>query len=135
MPVLILEGCEFFRSFGKPLAARLLLLFKPAVIDVVLEVRITALDSDALIFSFAVFDSAEGGEILGILCDFNQFLRIDIFGTFGVALFPAFRYIVFPCFDHSPDISIGSSEQKHMRSQSISACQDGKILADDGLEE
>jgi hypothetical protein len=105
------ERVQLIRAVRQSLAARLLLLFQASEVDVVIEVGEAAVDAHILIFGFAEFDRADGGEILRVLRDFDQVFGIDPLRQLCVALLPDLRDVVFPCLDHPANVGVGAAEQ------------------------
>src|SRR5580704_419793 len=109
--VSFLEHVEFGGFLNQSFAAGLGFLFLASEIDVVDQLVIAAVATDAVVFAFAEFNSSERGEVLRILRDLDQVLRLRAIGDRDFALLPHARDVGLPRFAHALDEAVWPAEQ------------------------
>jgi len=85
-------------------------------------------------FDLGKLNGAEGGEVLGIVRDDNEFFD-RLVGDGNIPLLPDDRNIVPPAVLHALNVGVGPAEQENLRPQCVPSCQHRKVLLNDGLEQ
>src|SRR5438552_9568287 len=116
-----LESVEFSFFRSQPLGPRLGLFLLPAEVDVVHQFLVALVATDAIVFAFAEFNRAQGSEVLRVVRNLDQILRLRSVGDCNLALPPHAWNVRLPCLAHALDKAIRPTEQKHVRPKRVAA--------------
>ncbi len=112
-----------------------LFLFEATNVDVPVELVPAFIDAHVRVLIHAKADTANGGEVLGVLGNLHKLLGVLTFRQGEIPLFPNPGNVVFPAIAHPLDVSVGAAQKQHHGAQRVAAGEHGEILLDDRLEE
>ena len=128
------EAVEFCGTLNQSLPAGFRFLLLPAVFDVTEQAVMASIAADAVVLAAAELDCPHGGEILCIVRDFDQIFGFGAIWDCDLTLLPHARDVCLPGLAHTAYEAIWTSEQQHMRPQSMSAGKNAQVLQNDGFK-
>jgi hypothetical protein len=121
----LLESLELLVALAEAGASGFGFLFDPAVGDVGLELRCSAVDAYVVILGLAVLHRPDGGEILSVVRHLDEAFGFHALGEGVVPLLPDLGDIVLPGLQHAADVTVGPAQEQDLGAEGVAAREHG----------
>src|SRR5579862_6025735 len=116
-----LEVVQLFFVGGQPLGASFGLFFLASKVDVVHELFVSLIATDAVFFALSELNCAQGSKVLRVLWNFNKVFRLRAVRNRDFALLPHSWNVRLPSLAHAFDETIRATQQQNVRPQGVAA--------------